>query len=266
MSLALIGGTGLSPLESVAWSTRLVQTRWGEVKLLEGEWQGRELVFLPRHALGHRLPPHRINYRANIAALAMVGVESILATSAVGTLCPELPPGRLALLTDFIDLTQGRPATYFDDFVVHLDSTEPFCAGMRELLSSSATTLSLALRARGVYACTNGPRFETPAEIHALETMGAEVVGMTAVPEVVLAREAEMCYASLAIATNWAAGMADQRLTQDEVTEMMAIRHAEIEQLIGEFVANWHAIDCPCHNALSAHPQAAELRAWIRGD
>jgi len=265
MSIALIGGTGLCRLPGVELTREEVVTRWGSVELRRGAWHGREVLFLPRHGWSHAVPPHRINYRANIAALKAAGATVVLASSAVGTLSPDIEPGTLALLTDFVDLTSGRAHTFYDEAVAHLDSTVPYCPTLRAMLSAAAEDLGIALRGEAVYACTNGPRFETPAEIRAYRQMGAEVVGMTSVPEVTLAREAELCYASVAIATNWAAGIAGQPLTHGEVGEMMALRLEELQRLLGRVVAGAQPLDCPCRHALDEYSSAPALRRLAAG-
>lgn len=265
MSIALIGGTGLCRLPGVDLTREEVVTRWGSVELRRGTWHGREVIFLPRHGASHALPPHRINYRANIAALKAAGASLVLASSAVGTLSPDIPPGSMALLTDFLDLTSGREHTFFDETVAHLDSTVPYCPTLRAMLGSAAADLGIALRDEAVYACTNGPRFETPAEIRAYRAMGADLVGMTSVPEVTLAREAELCYAGVAIATNWAAGIAGQPLTHGEVGEMMAQRLEELQHLLGRVVAASQPLDCPCRHALDEYSSAPALRRLAAG-
>ena len=265
MSIALIGGTGLCRLPGVELTSEEVVTRWGSVEIRRGQWHGREVLFLPRHGWDHAVPPHRINYRANIAALKAAGARAIIASSAVGTLSQAIEPGTMTLLSDFIDLTSGRAHTFFDDVVGHLDSTVPYCPVLRAALSAAAADLGIKLGDEAVYACTNGPRFETPAEIRAYRQMGADVVGMTSVPEVTLAREAELCYASVAIATNWAAGIAGQPLTHGEVGEMMAQRLSELQRLLARVVAGPAPDDCTCRHALDEYGNAAVLRRLAAG-
>lgn len=255
MSVAFIGGTGLYRLAGLELEPRRVDTRYGAVTVSVGAVGQVEVVFLARHGGGHETPPHAVNYRANIAALKALGVTRVIASSAVGTLSADLPPGSLALLTDFIDHTSGRPRTFFEDAVVHLDYTSPYCPQLRAGLARAAQAAEVALLPSAVYVCTNGPRFETPAEIRMFRQWGAEVVGMTSVPEVVLAREAELCYAAVAIATNDAAGVTGHTLTHGEVEEMMAARVRDLARLFETYLASDSAADCPCRHALDEYRQ-----------
>lgn len=225
--LAIIGGTGMGELPGFTLEQkRMLNTRYGEATL----WQGRigevEFVFLPRHGEGHTLPPHRINYRANMLALKQYGVQRILATAAVGSLNPVMKPGDFVIVSDFIDFTRERPLTIFDrpGEVIHTDFTHAYCPDLRHLLEHVAETLQIPVHFSGTYLCADGPRYETPAEIRMFAQWGADIVGMTGVPEVVFAHELGMCYASVAIVTNWAAGISPSRLSHEEVVAMMRER------------------------------------------
>lgn len=251
MKFALIGGTGLYELGGDL-TRREVTTRFGTAVVHEGEFAGRPIVFLARHGVDHGVPPHRVPYQANIAALKQLGVTHCVSSSAVGTLSADIPPGRLALLTDFIDQTEGRPRTFFEQ-VVHLDYTTPYCPTLRWALAAAATQLGLDFHGQATYLCTNGPRFETPAEIRMYRQWGADLVGMTNVPEVVLAREAEICYATVAIATNDAAGVTGHTLTHGEVEEMMAARIGDLRRLLVALLASFEERDCPCRHALDEY-------------
>jgi len=228
--LAFIGGTGFdlrgphSPFDSVL--DQAVSTRFGVAHVTTAELRGRPIVFLHRHAQPDNpskktVPPHRINYRANIAALKSLGVTGILASTAVGGMRPEWGPGTLVLLDNLIDCTTSRDKTFFDERAVHVDATHPYCAQLRSLLGQTATREQLALEPAGTYICTDGPRFETAAEIRAYARWGADVVGMTGAPECFLAREAEIAYAGVSIVTNFAAGISPDPLTHTEVLEAM---------------------------------------------
>jgi 5'-methylthioadenosine phosphorylase len=244
--LAIIGGTGVdlrgedSPLAEI--SEEIVTTRHGAARVTLARYAGRELVFLHRHvnpdaetlSISHHLPPHRVNYRANIAALKKLGVTAIFASTAVGSLRDEWAPGTLVLLDQFIDCTTGRDKTFFDFGAVHIDVTDPYCPALRELLRSAAGFLNFDLHDGGTYICTDGPRFETPAEIRAYAAWGADVVGMTGMPEVTLAREAGISYAGVSIATNFAAGIAQHPLTQAEVVDAMKVALPRVVQLFLE--------------------------------
>ena len=213
-------------------------------------------MFICRHGFNHSVPPHLINYRANIAALKLLGVKRVITTSAVGTLNESMPPGSLILLDQFMDFTSGREATFFnggDEGVIHLDYTNPYCESLKGYIMRAADDIGMDVVNGGCYVCTQGPRFETAAEIRMMKMMGADVVGMTNVPEVVLAREAEMCYASIAMATNWAAGMSDQPLTHEEVVDFMSDNVSKFKKLILRTV---DLIDenseCGCNSILSS--------------
>ncbi len=222
MKVGIIGGSGIyDPNLIENPKEKKVETPYGAVHLFIGRWQGEEIAFLPRHGIGHQVPPHFINYRGNISALKSLGVERILSTSAVGSLNSLMKPGDFVLLSQFIDFTKGRPTTFEGDRVVHVDMSEPYCPVLRAVLLEAAENKGYRLHPEGVYICTEGPRFETPAEIKAFRLLGADVVGMTNIPEVILAREAEICYASLAIVTNMAAGISSGRITAQEVNQIM---------------------------------------------
>ena len=246
---AIIGGTGLYDPGLLAGSEAVVVgTPYGTVSLHVGTHAGRSVAFLPRHGGGHSVPPHRINYRANLWALRQLGARRVFATAACGTLAQHVPPGALALCTDFLDFTRGRATTFFDGQdgrVHHADMTEPYCPALRAVLGAAAVRLGLPLVPAATYVCTEGPRFETAAEIRAYARLGGDLVGMTGVPEVTLAREAGLCYASLAIATNWAAGMAGRPLSHAEVVEAMARSTGQVRRLLLEAIAGLTTTACP---------------------
>lgn len=247
-TVAIIGGTGLydaGMLQSA--EARTVRTPYGTASLFVGRWAGREVAFLPRHGQGHATPPHRVNYRANIWALAELGVRRCLASAACGSLRRELAPGALVLCDQFLDFTHGRAGTFFDggrSGVRHVDMTEPYCPELRAAMVRAADGLGLPLAPQATYVCTEGPRFETPAEIRAFALLGGDLVGMTGVPEVVLAREAGICYASVAIATNYAAGLAGQPLSHDEVVQAMGRATAAVRRLMLEAIAGLDPVAC----------------------
>lgn len=231
-TVAIVGGSGVTAGALLDEPTsREVTTPFGTVTVSLGRLAGRPVTFLARHGPGHRVPPHRIAYRANVAALDRVGVTRVLATSAVGALDPQLGPGSVVLVDQFLDHTKGRPATFFDggdDGVVHVDVTAPYCPQLRATVADAAGDVQL--RDGGTYVCTEGPRFETAAEIRAFRMLGGDVVGMTGVPEVVLARELGLCYATVATVTNVAAGLRDAPLSHREV---LAAQSANADRLRG---------------------------------
>ena len=211
-NLAIIGGTGLTSLNGLEITKReVIHTPFGEPSgpLTYGVLNGKEVLFLARHGYGHTIPPHRINYRANIWALHNAGVKQVIAVAAVGGIHDALPPGALAVPDQVIDYTWGRPSTYFEDDlkeVTHIDFSYPYCDGLRTMLLDQCKAAGLNVCAFGTYGATQGPRLETAAEISRMERDGCTMVGMTGMPEAVLARELDLDYACCAVSANWAAG------------------------------------------------------------
>lgn len=242
MEYGIIGGTGVyDPQLLDRLRNEQVSTPYGDVAVQVGTYQGIEIAFMPRHGKGHSIPPHKVNYRANIWALKRLGVRRVLATAAVGSLNPDMKPGHFVIIDQFLDFTKVREHTFFDGGetgVVHTDVTHPYCPELRGALIEQADRLELDSHRAGVYVCTEGPRFETAAEIRAFRLLGGDVVGMTNVPEAVLAREAGLCYAVMAMVTNMGAGISEQPLTHDEVVEIMAentenVRRLALETIVG---------------------------------
>ncbi|MEQ1663546.1 MAG: S-methyl-5'-thioinosine phosphorylase [Thiobacillus sp.] len=210
--LGIIGGTGLTRLANLEITHRQVaRTPYGEPSgaLTFGRICGREVIFLARHGYGHTIPPHEVNYRANLWALKAHGVDKIVSVATVGGIRADLLPGVLVIPDQIIDYTHGRASTYFvdgDKQVVHLDFTFPYCSAMRAALLAAAAVSGIQLRDGGVYGAVQGPRLETAAEINRMERDGADMVGMTGMPEAYLARELELCYAAVGVVVNHAAG------------------------------------------------------------
>ncbi|MGQ9512541.1 S-methyl-5'-thioadenosine phosphorylase [Thermodesulfitimonas sp.] len=260
-AIAIIGGTGVYDPELLEHPTEeTVRTAYGDVKITRGFYRGREVIFLPRHGAAHTVPPHLVNYRANIMALKQAGARSILATAAVGSLNPKMRPGQFVFVDQFLDFTKGRKQTFFEggpEGVVHIDVTEPYCPKLRRILVQVAQSLGLPAHDGGIYVCTEGPRFETPAEIKMFRELGGDLVGMTGVPEVVLAREAAICYAAVAMVTNFAAGIAAYRLSHQEVVEMMKVQGGNIRRLLlGAVTLFDPEADCACRHAVSGPVEA----------
>lgn len=213
--LAVIGGSGLSQLANLEIRQRKVaRTPFGEPSgpLTVGALQGRELVFLARHGYGHTIAPHQVNYRANLWALREMGVEEVVSVASVGGIRSDLGPGVLLVPDQILDYTWGRAATFYegaDAPVTHIDFTEPYSANVRRRILAAATACGEAIHNGGVYATTQGPRLETAAEITRLERDGADVVGMTGMPEAALARELDLAYAAIGVVANYAAGRGD---------------------------------------------------------
>jgi len=178
------------------------------------------VAFLPRHGEEHDVPPHRVNYRANIWSLNKLGVTRIIATNAVGAVNRDYKPGDFVVPSDIIDLTKMRSQTFYDEApVTHIDVTQPYCPELTSLLVRASRKHAKRVKRNAVFACTEGPRYETPAEIRMLRKLGADIVGMTAAPETFLARELEMCYATICFVSNMAAGI-QARLTTEEVVKV----------------------------------------------
>ncbi|HUU55148.1 MAG TPA: S-methyl-5'-thioadenosine phosphorylase [Armatimonadota bacterium] len=251
MRFGVIGGTGVYRLTTgeKGGDQMEVETAYGGVLVDRIRLADAEVAFIARHGGEHNIPPHRVNYRGNIAALKKLGVTNILASAAVGSLVESMPPGALSVLTQFIDWTRGRPSTFFDGEggeVVHVDMTEPYCPHLREELSTAAEALGEKVHLEATYVCAEGPRFETPAEIRMFRQMGGDLVGMTSVPEVVLAREAGICYAAVAIVTNWAAGVSGEPVEHGRVSEFMGRQTPRVRALFEEAISAHKETDCSC--------------------
>ncbi len=247
--LAIIGGSGLTQLANLTVTRRLaVRTPYGEPSgpLTFGEIAGKEIVFLARHGYGHTIPPHEVNYRANIWALHAQGVTQVVGVAAVGGIRADMQPGVIAVPDQIIDYTHGRPATFYtleDRGVQHVDFTWPYDRDLRARCLTAARDTGIAIIDGGVYAATQGPRLETAAEINRLERDGAAMVGMTAMPETILAREIGLPYAAIAVVANHAAGRGGsaESISMQEIAAIleggMARVRAIIEQMAG---ANGH--------------------------
>ncbi|HEX6828709.1 MAG TPA: S-methyl-5'-thioinosine phosphorylase [Burkholderiales bacterium] len=212
--LAIIGGSGLTQLSNLAVTQRrIVPTPYGEpsAPLLFGRLHDCEVVFLARHGSGHTIAPHEVNYRANIWALHSIGVRRVVSVASVGGIRSDLGPGTIVVPDQILDYTWGRRTTFFEGTevaVTHIDFTQPYCEKLRRQCIEAAARAGESCRDGGVYAATQGPRLETAAEINRLERDGAAMVGMTGMPEAALARELDLCYATIAVVVNHAAGRA----------------------------------------------------------
>lgn len=255
MKSAIITGTGIYEIPGFEFEQKRVDTRYGPALVNIGRKDGFDLIFLARHGLDHTTPPHNINYRANIKALQMLGVERVLATYAVGSINREIPPMGLALLSDFLDFTNNRPLSFFDGGITGLAHTSmdvPYCPAMGRKILELASSFDLQIRSKSVYVATNGPRFETPAEIRMYDKLGGDVVGMTGVPEVVLARELNMHYAAVAYSINWAAGLEEQL---EFVSGNMAEIRPKLASLLVRTLQELKTLDCSCKKAVMVmHP------------
>lgn len=241
--LAIVAGTGFYDLEALEDRVEeTVDTRWGPARVTRGSWHGLPVVFLTRHGPGHTVPPHLVNYRANIRALADLGCEDVVAVNVTGSIDPELVPGDLLCLDDFLDLTRQRPLTFFDgsgpEGVVHVDVGRPYHPELRRELLEAGAAAGHPLRDGGVYAAFEGPRFETAAEIRLARLAGGDVAGMTGVPEVVLAREAGLRYAAVALVVNPCTGVgdADEPITMAEIDAVLARSRDAVLAVLDELV------------------------------
>ena len=227
--LAIIGGSGLSELAPLnVKERRAVRTPYGEPSgaLLFGTIHEKQIVFIARHGYGHTIPPHEVNYRANVWALREAGASAVISVASVGGIHADMRPGVLAVPHQVLDYTSGRSNTFFeggDAPVTHIDFTEPFSQPLRAALLAAALACRESIIDGAVYATTQGPRLETAAEINRLERDGADLVGMTGMPEAALAREAELDYATLAVVANFAAGRGES---------LHGIKLAEIEAVL----------------------------------
>ncbi len=221
--LAIIGGSGITRLDDLEIVRReVMHTPYGEpsAPLSHGVFHGCELVFMPRHGPAHTIPPHRVNYRANLWALKQIGIQKVLGVAAVGSINSAMAPGSIVIPDQIIDYTYGRDHTFFDDnltHVTHIDFTSPYCEVLRNALLASASSVGIAVQETGTYGATQGPRLETSMEINRMEKDGCDLVGMTGMPEASLARELDMSYACCAVVANWAAGRGDGPITMREI-------------------------------------------------
>jgi 5'-deoxy-5'-methylthioadenosine phosphorylase len=243
--LAIIGGSGLTRLSTLSVAHReVVRTPYGEPSsaLNFGQVGGRDVVFLARHGHGHTIPPHRVNYRANLWALKERGVDAILAVASVGSIVSIHVPGDLVLPHQLVDYSSGREATFFDGGdrkVVHVDFTHPYTPSLRIRCLAAARAAGILLHDGGVYAAVSGPRLETAAEIDRLARDGATLVGMTGMPETVLARELGLAYVSIAVVVNHAAGRGDstEAVALDRIVPVLETAMDKVRQLLDHVVA-----------------------------
>ncbi len=227
--LGVLGGSGLYEMEGLTdVHERTVPTPFGDPsdRVIEGKLGGTTLLFLPRHGRGHRLSPSAVPYRANVYALKALGATHLLSVSAVGSLREEIAPGHLVLPDQFVDRTQHRAATFFDrDLVVHASMADPVCPHLSAAVAASAQETGATVHTGGTYLCIEGPRFSTRAESRLWRAWGADIVGMTNVPEVFLAREAELPYATLALSTDYDAWRPHDEV---QVADVLAVVQANV--------------------------------------
>lgn len=222
-SVGIIGGTGLTTLSGLEISgEKMLDTPWGKpsAPLVFGSLQGQTVVFLARHGHPHSIPPHQVNYRANMWALQQAGVKTVIGVNAVGGIHRDMVPAHIVIPDQLIDYTWGRGHTFFEegsDGVTHIDFTFPYTDVVRSALISAVESLGLTHSNTGVYGATQGPRLETAAEVLRLERDGCDIVGMTGMPEAALAAELNMSYGCLGLVVNWAAGKSAHIITMAEI-------------------------------------------------
>jgi 5'-methylthioadenosine phosphorylase len=275
-AIGVIGGSGLYEMEGLVVTEEAeVETPFGAPSdsYVVGELEGRRVVFLPRHGRGHRLMPHELNFRANIYGLKKLGVERILSVSAVGSLREDIHPRDLMLPDQFIDRTQGREGTFFGDGVVaHVSFADPVCPALHAALESAASACGATVRAGGAYVCIQGPAFSSRAESELFRSWGASVVGMTNLPEAKLAREAEMCYATMALVTDYDCWhRAEEAVTAEMILDNLRASVATARQVLRRVVSQLpQERACGCADALAkalvTAPDAVEPQARRRLD
>lgn len=240
--VGIIGGTGLTSFEGFELKTTLpANTPFGQASsaLVVGEYQGKQVVFLNRHGNEHTIPPHLINYRANIWALKEAGVKQIIAVAAVGGISQNMEPGVLCVPDQIIDYSYSRDQSFFsDNFAVdkHIDFSYPYTESLRQSIIVAAQCCQIDIVKKATYGVTQGPRLETAAEIKRLAQDGCSIVGMTAMPEAVLARELDMEYASCAVSVNWAAGLTDDVISMKQIEQTLSASQLKIKQLMTRLI------------------------------
>ena len=249
---AIIGGTGIYE-SGLSAETIPIETEYGTVKVDIAKYKGESVAFIPRHDKNHETPPHLINYRANLKALKNIGVNNIFSTFAIGSLSEKLPVGSVVILEDFIDFTKQRYQTFFGgtpEGVKHVKMDDPYCKYLRNIIKLQAKENCLELGKDCIYICTEGPRFETKAEIKMMSLMGADVVGMTSVPEVILAKELGICYASIGFIVNMATGIGNSCYEELEFEKVLIKNKKIVNKLFLDiFSKKLNQKYCKCMNS-----------------
>lgn len=241
--IGIIAGTGFYSIDELTNATaQTVETPFGEAAVTMGEWQGVPVVFLTRHGSGHSVPPHLVNYRANVWALKQLGCVDVFAVNVTGGIDQDLTPGNLVCLSDFLDFTKNRVPTFFDgstpEGVVHVDVLDAYHPILRQEILRAASEIEEEIRDGGVYACFEGPRFESPAEIKMAAMLGGSVAGMTGVPEVTLAVEAKLRYAAISLVVNPAAGLSKEAITMEDVNRVLQESSVSVVNILRQIIKN----------------------------
>jgi len=240
--LAIIGGTGMTDFEGLEITKRqTLHTPYGETSspIIHGTYCGKSIIFLARHGSQQNIPPHKVNYRANMKSLKELGITNVIAIASVGGIHPDMQPKDLVIPHQIIDYTWSREQTFFAeglDHVTHIDFTEPYCENLRDKLLTAAQSVDFQVHFQGVYGATQGPRLETAAEIDRMDRDGCDIVGMTGMPEAALARELELCYATCAIVANQAAGRSPTPISLAEIKANMSESIQHVNQLLAEVI------------------------------
>jgi len=240
--LAIVGGTGLTTIQDLEIVNReIVKTPYGEPSgpVTRGVLASKDIVFLPRHGYGHTIPPHKVNYRANMWALKDAGAHRVISVAAVGGIRKDLDASMLIVPDQIIDYTYSRITTYFEEglkHVTHIDFTTPYSESLRQLVIDAAKAAKVKMVAGGTYAATQGPRLETAAEVNRLERDGCDIVGMTGMPEAALARELGLDYATCAVVANRAAGRGSGEITMLEIEKQLSSGMTDVIKVINHLV------------------------------
>lgn len=255
IKIGVIGGSGLYQLDNMKIINEIeLDTPFGKPsdKYIIGELSGKKVVFLSRHAKGHTILPSELNSRANIYGFKSLGVTHLFAVSAVGSLREEIEPSHLVFPDQIIDRTKGRPATFYGEGIVaHAAFAEPFCSGMVNHLDKVANELGITSHKNKTYVCMEGPLFSTKAESNFHRQIGGDIIGMTAIPEAKLAREAEMCYGMIALSTDYDCWREDEEaVTVEMVLETMAKNIEAAKKVLAKAIETIETKDCPCHSSM----------------
>lgn len=259
VKIAIIGGTGIDQLPEVKDIQQIpVKTEYGSVSVKVGDLHGQKIAFLSRHGENHSIAPGAINYRANIRALAELGVKQIFATACVGSFNPDYKPGTLVVLRQFIEFTKNRNCSFFNydgtqkgKAISHVDVTEPYCGRLSNILLEAGKMAGADVSDGATYCCMEGPRYETSAEVKMLRMLGGDVAGHTSFPEQVLAREAEICYASIGIVSSMAAGIAEEHITAGVVEDRMEKMFEDVQKILMTAIELTNTEeDCWCKHSL----------------
>ncbi|MGC2035787.1 MAG: S-methyl-5'-thioadenosine phosphorylase [Thermoplasmata archaeon] len=253
-TIGVIGGSGISEFFSTPTKSHSLTTPWGapSAPVFEGMVGSVRVLFLPRHGIRHTIPPHRVNYRANIEALVTLGAQAIVTVSSVGSLQEELQPGTLVLPDQFIDLTKQRPTTFYDaDKVYHVSLADPFCPDLSRKAAAAGRAVGIPFAEGKTYVCVEGPRFSTRAESRYFRQF-ADIIGMTLVPEVTLARERAVCYLCMAMVTDFDV-WADHPVDAHDIVRVMRENVSKVRNVLDRLIPEIAAPpECECANALAS--------------